>query len=301
MHDVIIIGGGPAGLQAALTLGRMHRSALLLDSGEYRNGTVLHMHNVIANDGTPPSVFRETARAQLSEYAGIEVRSLAAEHVSAEAEGQFAVRLADGTTAIARRLILATGMADDLPDVPGLGALWGVKAFSCPFCDGHEHADKPIAVLGAAERAGHLLGLLGRIASSITAFPIGTTYTDDERRALEVAGARVSDSPVREVADAASGGVSVVTDDGTSEVAGVFVASGTLRQRAPFAEQLGLRMLPSGAVEIDDFGRTSVLGVSAAGDLAHRAALPGPMASVIAAAAAGQLAAVGMVQSLMGS
>jgi thioredoxin reductase len=301
MHDVIIIGGGPAGLQAALTLGRMHRSALLLDSGEYRNGAVQHMHNVIANDGTPPAVFRKTARTQLAEYAGIEIRSIAAEQVTADGEEQFAVRLADGTTATARRVILATGMADDLPDVPGLGALWGVKAFSCPFCDGHEHAGKPLAVLGAAERAAHLLGLLGRIASSITAFPIGTTYTEEERRALEAAGARVSDSPVREVGDAASGGVSVVTGDGSTEVAGVFVASGTLRQRAPFAEQLGLRMLPSGAVEIDDFGRTSVPGVSAAGDLAHRAALPGPMASVIAAAAAGQLAAVGMVQSLMGS
>jgi len=299
MYDAIVIGAGPAGLQAALTLGRMHRSVLLLDSGEYRNGTVLHMHNVVANDGTPPAEFRATARAQLAEYAGVDVRDVAAE--SAEgSDGDFTVRLADGSTARARRLVLATGLADDLPDVPGLASLWGTKAFSCPFCDGHEHAGRPIAIVGDAVRAQHLAGLLGRIASSITAFPLEAPYADDDRAALEGAGVRVSPSPVRAVA-AAGDDVTVSSDEGETAVAGVFVASGALRQRAPFAEQLGLRMLPSGAVEIDDFGRTSLAGVSAAGDLAHRAAMPGPMASVIAAAAAGQLAAAGVVQSLMGS
>ncbi|MFC4139984.1 MULTISPECIES: NAD(P)/FAD-dependent oxidoreductase [unclassified Microbacterium] len=297
MYDAIIIGGGPAGLQAALTLGRMHRTVLLLDSGEYRNGTVLHMHNVIANDGTPPSDFRATARAQLAAYRDVELRSIAAEEITG-AEDAFDVRLADGAVVRSRRIILATGVADELPDVPGLAGLWGVRAFSCPFCDGHEHAGRPIAVLGAAARAEHLIGLLGRIASSVTAFPIGAPYTDGERRMLEGAGAGVSALPVRSVASSTEG-VLVRTDTDESQVAGVFVASGSLRQRAPFAETLGLRMLDSGAIEVDDFGRTSVAGVSAAGDLAHRAALPGPMASVIAAAAAGQLAAVGVVQSLL--
>ncbi|WP_217182894.1 NAD(P)/FAD-dependent oxidoreductase [Streptomyces sp. AC495_CC817] len=297
MHDAIVIGGGPAGLQAALTLGRMHRTVLLLDSGQYRNGTVQHMHNVIASDGTPPAEFRATARAQLAEYRDAEVRDLAADDVTGT-EGGFTVRLSDGSAERTRRVILATGLADDLPDVPGLGDLWGTRAFGCPFCDGHEHAGRPIAVLGAAPRAAHLIGLLGRIASSVTAYPIGAAYTDEERRMLEAAGAAVSSRAVRTVAPAGDG-VSVTTDEGASTVAGVFVASGSLRQRAPFAERLGLRMLESGAIEVDDFGRTSLAGLSAAGDLAHRAALPGPMASVIAAAAAGQLAAVGVVQSLL--
>ncbi|MFE6995777.1 NAD(P)/FAD-dependent oxidoreductase [Microbacterium sp. NPDC057659] len=297
MYDAIIIGGGPAGLQAALTLGRMHRSVLLLDSGEYRNGTVLHMHNVVANDGTPPSDFRATARAQLAAYSDIEIRNIKAEEITG-AEDAFDVRLADGTVAGARRIVLATGVADELPDVPGLAELWGVRAFGCPFCDGHEHAGRPIAVLGAAARAEHLTGLLGRIASSVTAFPIDAPYTEAERRMLESSGAGVSDRPVRSVASSTEG-VLVRTDADESQVAGVFVASGSLRQRAPFAESLGLRTLDSGAIEVDDFGRASVAGVSAAGDLAHRAALPGPMASVIAAAAAGQLAAVGVVQSLL--
>ncbi|WP_102194459.1 NAD(P)/FAD-dependent oxidoreductase [Microbacterium aurantiacum] len=298
MYDAIVIGAGPAGLQAALTLGRMHRSTLLLDSGEYRNGTVLHMHNVIANDGTAPAEFRATARAQLAAYADVDVRDIGVESIGGTEDDGFELTLDDGSTVGARRVILATGVADDLPDVPGLDALWGRTAFSCPFCDGHEHAGKAIAILGPAPRSEHLIGLLGRFVGEITVFPVGEAHSDDEQRALNALGARVSDAPVEAVASV-EGGVRITAGSDEVTVAGVFVAAGSVRQRAPFAEHLGLRMLPSGAIEIDDFGRTSMPGVSAAGDLAHRAALPGLMASVVMASAAGQLAAIGVIQSLM--
>lgn len=297
MYDAIVIGAGPAGLQAALTLGRMHRSTLLLDSGEYRNGTVLHMHNVVANDGTPPAEFRATAKAQLAEYSDVETRDVGARTVTAT-EGGYTVSLADGDTVDARHVILATGVADDLPSVDGLQELWGTKAFSCPFCDGHEHAGRSIGILGPAPRAEHLIGLLGRIVSDITVFPVDATFTADEARALEESGARVSPEPVTAVAPDADG-VRVTTASTEQSVAGVFVAAASLRHRAPFADQLGLQMLPSGSIEIDEFGRTSLPGIFAAGDLAHRASLPGPMASVLLAAAAGQMAAVGVIQSLM--
>jgi len=297
MYDAIVIGAGPAGLQAALTLGRMHRSTLMLDSGEYRNGTVLHMHNVVANDGTPPAEFRATARAQLAEYADVEIRDVGAQTV-APTDAGFTVLLADGDAVEAHHVILATGVADDLPAVPGLQELWGVKAFSCPFCDGHEHAGRSIGILGPAPRAEHLIGLLGRIVGDITVFPVDQGFSAEEAQTLEGLGARVSADLVTAVAPDGDG-VRITTDSDDLIVAGVFVASGSLRHRAPFADQLGLQMLPSGSIEIDDFGRTSQPGVFAAGDLAHRAALPGPMASVLLAAAAGQIAAVGVIQSLM--
>lgn len=300
MYDAIVIGAGPAGLQAALTLGRMHRSTLLLDSGEYRNGTVLHMHNVIANDGTAPAEFRATARAQLADYADVEIRDIGAASIGGSEDEGFAVTLADTSTVRARRIILATGIADDLPGIAGLDALWGRTAFSCPFCDGHEHAGKAIAILGPAPRAEHLIGLLGRFVGEITVFPVGEVQSDDERRMLEALGARVSAAPVDAVASV-DDGVRITAGAEEVTVAGVFVAAGAVRQRAPFVEQLGLQMLPSGAIEIDDFGRTSTPGISAAGDLAHRAVLPGMMASVVMASAAGQLAAVGVIQSLMAS
>lgn len=297
MYDVIVIGAGPAGLQAALTLGRMHRSVLLLDSGEYRNGTVLHMHNVIGDDGTPPAQFRARARDELAAYAAVETRDVRVDDVSGT-EDAFTVSLADGSTAQGRRIILATGIADDLPELAGLDDLWGVKAFSCPFCDGHEHAGRPIAILGAAPRAEHLIGLLGRIVGSIAVFPVGEAFTEEERRLLEDRGVHVSADPVEAVAPDGTG-VRIIAGTEETSVAGVFVAAASARQRAPFAERLALQMLPSGSIEIDDFGRTSMAGVSAAGDLAHRASLPGAMASVIMAAAAGQLAAIGIIQSFI--
>ena len=298
MYDAIVIGAGPAGLQAALTLGRMHRSALLLDSGEYRNGTVLHMHNMIGEDGTPPAELRARARRELAAYDTVEVRDDAAQRIDGtEAEG-FRVTLADDTVVEGRRVVLATGIADDLPDVPGLQALWGLTAFSCPFCDGHEHAGKPITIVGAAPRALHLVGLLGRIVDGITVVPVDAAFADEDRALLKGSGATVSSAPVDAV-EAHDGGVLVRTAAGDLTVAGVFVAAASMRQRAPFAADLGLRMLESGSIEIDEFGRTSTPGVFAAGDLAHRATLPGPMASVLLAAGAGQLAAVGVIQSLL--
>ena len=297
MYDAIVVGAGPAGLQAALTLGRMHRPVLLLDSGEYRNGTVQHMHNMVGADGRAPADLRVQARAELAAYADVEVRDVAAQRISGDAETGFSVSLADGSVTDARRVILATGVADDLPPVPGLAELWGVRVFSCPFCDGHEHAGKPIAILGAAPRAAHLIGLLGRIVGEITVVPVGEPFAEEDRVALEELGVRVSAAPVEAVAPHGDG-VRVRSAEGDLDVAGVFVASGTMRHRAPFAADLGLRMLESGSIEIDEFGRTSLPGVFAAGDLAHRAALPGPMASVLLAAAAGQLAAVGVLQSL---
>lgn len=293
MRDVIIIGAGPAGLQAALTLGRMHRTALVVDSGEYRNGPVLHMHNVVANDGTPPAEFRATARAQLAAYETINLREGSVTAVSPTDDG-FAVRFADGTTEHAPRVMLATGMADDLPAVPGLAELWGLRAFTCPFCDGHEFAGHRVGVLGGG-RAEHLVRMLRPIVGSLTVFD-GGELDAQARSALEGLGADVHSAPVTAVATHDDG--VRVSAGGEVEVAGLFVTNGTTRQRAPFAEQLGLRMLPSGAIEIDDFGRTSLPGVWAAGDLAHRAALPGIMAAVTLATAAGQLAAAGIVQEL---
>lgn len=297
MYDAIVIGAGPAGLQAALTLGRMHRSTLILDSGEYRNGTVAHMHNVVADDGTAPDAFRARARGQLEAYDEVELRQATVARVAGTAD-DFTVMFKDGTTEHARRLILATGVVDDLPAVAGLDALWGRQAFACPFCDGHEFSGSEIGVIGAGPRAGHLLALLGPVVGSITVFPIDTAVTDEDRAALETGGARVAADAVTAVRSSTDGGVIVTAGGVDTEVAGVFIAAGSTRQRAAFIDQLELGMLESGSIEIDDFGRASTPGIFAAGDLAHRASMPGPMASVIQSAAAGQLAASFVVQEL---
>jgi len=270
--EVLVVGGGPAGLQAALTLGRVHRDVLLLDSGSYRNAPADHLHNYATHDGRPPADFRALARADLAAYATVRVRDVAATDVR-RTGGGFRTTLADGTAVESRLLLLATGVRDVLPDVPGLVEAFGRVAHHCPFCHGHELAGRPVAVQ-AGPRAGHLVAILARISDDV----------------------RVVDGLEKVVAD---GDEAVLTVAGEElRVGGLFVAS-TFEQAAPFAAQLGLGLLESGCVEVDAMGRTSVPGVYAAGDLAHSAALPMPMASVLNAQAAGQVAGGACVAELL--
>ena len=296
--DVAVIGGGPAGLQAALTLGRVHRDAVLFDDGTYRNATVSHMHNVVAHDGTPPADFRADARKQLTAYDTVSVREQRVESVE-EADGLFRLYVADGTAVTARALVLATGVRDTLPPVPGLDALWGDLVAHCPFCHGHELSGQRVGILGATI-APHLSGLLGRIASEIVVLtdgdavpdglPVGTTV-----RTERVVSAERHDGGVRVVLAGADG--EPVPAGTTEQVAGLFVKP-ELSQSAPFAEQLGLELNPSGAVRVDEFARSSRERVLCAGDMAHLPAYPMPMASVVAAAASGQLAASAAIMAL---
>src|SRR3954451_5198177 len=143
--DVIVIGGGPAGLQAALTLGRMRHSVLVVDSGDYRNGTVEHAHNLITHDGRSPEDLRAMARKDIAAYRTVELRSARVEQVTAD--GDEFVTTIGGDLVRARRVILATGLRDLLPDVDGLRDIWGVEAAQCPFCHGYEVADQRVAIL----------------------------------------------------------------------------------------------------------------------------------------------------------
>ncbi len=291
MHtDVAIIGGGPAGLQAALTLGRVHRRAVLLDDGAYRNATVPHMHNVLGHDGRPPAEFRAAGRAELAAYDSIEVRAERVSSIEPGPEG-FELTLARSGTLTADAVVLATGVRDTLPPVDGLESLWGDLVAQCPFCHGHEFSGQRIGILGSAA-ASHVSMLLGPIASQVVVFADGDALPEGLAAEVEVVAASVT------AAERHQGGVLVTTAEGRHQVAALFVTP-VLSQSAPFAEQLGLTLNESGCVRIDEFGRTSLPGVFAAGDLAHLPAYPMPMASVIGSTAAGQMAAVGAQAALM--
>jgi thioredoxin reductase len=288
--EIVIIGGGPAGLQAALSLGRIHRTAVVLDDGQYRNASVSHMHNVLGADGTAPQDFRARAREQLDEYETVAVRREQASEVTQD-DGGFVVRLAGGQVVHARALILATGVRDELPAVPGLQALWGRRAAQCPFCHAHEFAGGRFGILGLAA-ATHLAPMLSPVAGSITVLPLSA------EAAQAPTGLSVAGSAVVGMRDTGAA-VEVTLADGRVETVDVVFAVPTLRQRAPFAERLGLEFNPSGCVRVDEFHRASQPGVFAAGDMAHQATYPMPMASVVAAAAAGQLAASAATMHLL--
>ncbi|GGO73989.1 hypothetical protein GCM10012276_20920 [Nocardioides deserti] len=295
LYDAVVVGGGPAGLQAALTLGRVHRSVLLLDSGSYRNATVDAMHNFLSHDGTPPADLRAAVHAELAAYDTVTVRDVAAERVHADGPdgAGHVVHLADGSVVRSRGLVLATGLRDTLPDKPGLADLWGREAAHCPFCHGHEYAGRPVAVLGGGPAAGHLTRIMAPVASRLTVLADGAPVEADLP-----AGVEVRPEPVVGFCRSAGGATVTFADGSTEEHAGVFVVP-TSTQAAPFAEQLGLAVLPSGCVEVDVMGRTSRPLVHAAGDMAHTAALPMPLASVLIAAASGQVAASAMVAALL--
>lgn len=285
-YDAVVVGGGPAGLQATLTLARVHRRVLLVDSGRYRNDAAAHVHNVVTHDGTPPAEFRAAARKELAAYDTVEVRDDAATEIAPD-EGGFVVAL--GADRVRTRgVVLATGVTDTLPDKPGLATLWGSTVAHCPFCHGHEFAGGHVGILGV-QGAGHLPALVGPIASRVT------VLTDGAELAAELPpGVAVRTEPVTGVCASAVGARVSFAEGPDEEVAGLFVST-AISQRAPFAEQLGLALNPSGCVRVDPFGRTSVPGVHAAGDMAHLAELPMPMASVVTAAASGQAAASSLV------
>lgn len=292
-YDAVVVGGGPAGLQATLTLGRVHRHVLMTDSGSYRNDPATHMHNVVTHDGTPPAEFRAAARRELAAYPTVSIRDQAVVSIAPDATGEavepngFIVSFGDEQVR-ARGVVLATGVTDTLPEIPGLADLFGTVVAHCPFCHGHEFAGGHIGVLGTAGAA-HLPRLVGPIASRVSIFSNGEELTAEVPPEVAVRSDRVV-----AVTPSPSGATISFKEGPNDEVAGLFVTT-SYAQRAPFAAQLGLKLNPSGCVEVDAFGRTSLPGVHAAGDMAHVAALPAPMASVATAAASGQAAAASLV------
>ena len=265
MYDAIVIGGGPAGLQAALTLGRIHRSVLVVDSGVYRNAPAEHLHNLIGSDGMPPADLRAAARRDLAGYDTVEVAAGAVAEVRGGA-GDFEVVFAEGRSATARAIVLATGVTDELADIPGLAEQWGRRVAHCPFCHGHEFAGGRIGILTAdLARLAHLSGLLRPISSDLV--PVdGVVRIDEHGDGLRL----------------------TLADDSTVDVDGLF-ASSTVRV-SPLVAALGLDVGPMGAVLVDPMGRTSRAGIYAAGDTAHVRELPGPMQSIATAIAAGMMA-----------
>lgn len=283
MYDAIVIGGGPAGLQAALTLGRMHHPTLVLDSGSYRNDAARHLHNFLTHDGTPPVELRAAARDDLKGYPDVEVRDVTVGSVRAVDDG-FAVET-DAGTDVARRLVLATGVIDELPDVPGLAEPWGTTVAHCPFCHGHEFAGGTVVIQGGPHAAKVAL-MMAPIAAAVVVVDEGHHPSEAEVRALSAAGVEWRTGFVQSLQPMGSGAVVEVDAGPGIAVDGFFVRS-TFRQSTPFAASLGLDLLQSGCVAVDALGRTSVPGVYAAGDMAHLRELPMPLASVLTAAAAG--------------
>ena len=279
--DVAIVGGGPAGLAAALVLGRMRRRVLLLDSDDPAHGVSEHVHGLFGLDGTPPFELRRTAREQLRPYESVIVRRGAVEEAHQTPSG-FSVT-ATGTTSEAGVLLLATGMRYELPQIEGIAEVWARGAYHCPYCHGWEVRDRPLAAYGAG--AAHLALLLTSLSDDVVLLSDGSSDLDpDGADRLRQTGVVIRDDPVARL-DAEGGRLArVVFADGSSDdrAALFFVPTFT---PSPLPAALGCELDESAATVIDEDGGTSVPGVFAAGDATT------DKKAVVLAAAAGSRAA----------
>lgn len=286
--DVAIVGGGPAGLAAALVLGRMRRRVLLLDSDDPAHGVSDGVHGLFGHDGTPPFELRRTAQEQLRPYESVAVRKVAVEEAHKTPSG-FSVTTT-GTTSEAGILLLATGMRYELPPIEGVAEVWARGAYHCPYCHGWEVRNRPLAAYGAG--AAHLALLLTSLSDDIVLLTDGNSDLDpDEAEQLRQAGVVIRDDPVARLEAEGSRLARVVfADDSTDDRTGLFfVPSFT---PSPLPAQLGCELDESGAVVIDEDGGTSVPGVFAAGDATT------DKKAVVLAAAAGSRAAYAINASL---
>lgn len=232
LYDVVIVGGGPSGLSAALALGRARKRVLLCDSGPRRNAAAQHIHNFVTRDGTPPEAFRQIGREQLAPYPSVELRASSVESIAGSRDG-FRVQLSSGTVD-ARRILLATGMIDDMLPLEGFRALWGSAIFQCPYCHGWEERDKRWGYLASSVDWSHQLAfvmMLRSWSSQITLLSTEALDLPSEQRArLDKAGIRVEASPVKRLLAADDRLASVELVNGTSVPLDVLFAHPPQRQ-----------------------------------------------------------------------
>ena len=293
-HDVVVIGGGAAGLSAALVLARAQRRVVLVDAGEPRNRPAARMHGFLSRDGVPPGELLRLGRQEVTAYGAAVVPGLVAEvRRTGESLPGFDVRLSDGETLRSRRVLVATGLRDVLPDIPGVPERWGRDLLHCPYCHGHEVRAQPLGVIGGTAEAIAHAQLVRQWSHDVVLFTHTDAPPEDQREALLARAIGVVDGRV---------GRLVVEDDrltGVELADGRFVPRTAVFVRPHFVPDndilvgLGCAIGADGWVVADPSGRTTVPGVSVAGNAVD------PRAQVITAAGQGSAAAIALNADLV--
>lgn len=270
--DALIIGAGAAGLSAAQALGRSLRSTLVIDAGEPRNRFAAHMHNVLGHDGRSPAEIVSLGRAEAEAY-GVEFRAGSVVTVREGDSGlaRLLVELADGETIATRALVVATGVRDELPDIPGIAENWGASVLHCPYCHGWEVRGRRLGVITTSPTGMHQARLVRQWSDDVTVFTAGLGELDEDTvRAFEARGVTLVAEPVVEVVGDGESIRLVRTADGAEyEIDAVFTAS-TPVARDSFLDGLDLARAPreqGGALVVDAMQRTSHPRIWAAGNV----------------------------------
>jgi thioredoxin reductase len=290
VFDVIVVGGGPAGMSAALMLGRCRRRTLLCDRGEPRNRRARGIHGYLTRDGIEPVAFTACGRQELTPY-GIEVRPGSVTGATRERDS-FRVEFEDGREEYARFLLLATGVVDDLPPIAGLDECYGRSVFHCPYCDGWEVRDSRFAVLGRGASGARFALSLKTWTSQVSLCTNGKTVPRDLRDVLHRNGVNIHTSVIASL-EHDDGMLKFVTFQSGAPVAcSALFFSSTPRHHADLALKLGCALNRKGMVATGTLSETNVPGVFVAGDASRDAQF------AIVAAAEGLKAAVAINRAL---
>jgi len=294
-YEVVIVGAGPAGLSTALVLGRSRRRTLLVDGGAGRNSAASGVHGMLGCDGMSPDELRTAGRHQLRQYPDVRTRAGRVLKVAGRPDG-FSLVFDDGTAVDARRIVLATGVSEQLPDIAGVAERWGRGVFGCPYCHAWELRDRPLAVLAVGgDEDAVFAAQLTQWSTEVTFCTNGLDVRDTA--VLRRRGVAVRTEPVRRV-DGHDGGERIVFADGPALSCAAVFLHATTRQSSELPGQLGCALLADGSVRVDDTGRTSVPGIYAVGDSARQETGTSGATSVVSAAAAGFVAATSINQEL---
>ena len=283
--DVAIIGGGPAGSNAALVLGRARKNVAVIDAGRPRNAVTRKAHGFLTRDGISPSEFRQIAKEQISAYPSVSFIADKAVSIT-KTGGHFQMTTAQGNTFASKEVLFAVGMKDQPLDIPGLAEVYGKSAFVCPYCDGWELRDKPLVIITKGDEAIHFAS--HQDGRTVLRFArTAHQLTDEQCEELSRHRVPVFEAPIRRI-DSDDGIVQqVVLEDGTTiPCKGIFFKT-ELVTGSDLPRAIGCDITESGTVVVDNFGKTNIPGIYSAGDAAtklHQAVVAASMGAMAAAA-----------------
>ncbi|HET7220514.1 MAG TPA: NAD(P)/FAD-dependent oxidoreductase [Vicinamibacterales bacterium] len=267
VYDVVVVGAGPAGLSAALILGRCRRSVLVCDTGRPRNARSQALHGYLTRDGIPPLEFLRIAREQVAKYDTIELRHVQVTDASCREDKRFDVTLAGGERVRARKLLLATGVVDNLPAIDGLSELYGRSVFHCPYCDGWELCDLPIAIYGRGERGLGLSLELTAWSRDLVLCTDGPSEIDgDGLERLRRNRIAIREEPVARVEGRDGVLEHIVFDNGERLPRRALFFTTGQTQRSDLSIRLGCEVNEKGTVSTGKYETTHLEGLYVAGD-----------------------------------
>jgi thioredoxin reductase len=293
LYDAIIIGGGPAGLNAAVVLGRCRRKVLLFDHGKQRNLRSHGTHNYLTRDGIKPVEFLNTARKEIQKY-GVKIKYVAVTKAIKKSKDHFTVTDADRRTYHSKKMILAIGLKDKLPEIPGAKILYGTSMFHCPYCDGWESSNKKIAVYSKINGGGELALTLSRWSNSITLFTDGKKYMrKTEREALLKKNIKIITDPIQSFESKSHKLKNIILKKGDKHAADVLFFSNGYEVQCDLLESLGCKIGENSLALTNKSQQTNIKGLYVAGDASK------DMHFVVVAAAEGAKAGVNVNKELM--